>query len=75
MKTLTINIAEKDFLRFGFKSEDVSFEEFVKKIKVELAKQALKDAQKVAAETELSKMSLQDISAEIEAVRGAENSH
>ncbi|MFN7117051.1 MAG: hypothetical protein ACK4TA_09655 [Saprospiraceae bacterium] len=71
MKTLNIAISEKDFNKYGFSAENLSFEELIEKINVELARQALLRAQEIAEQTGLSQMTLEEINAEIQAVRDA----
>lgn len=73
MKTLSISISEKDFNKYGFSDENLSFEELIEKINVELARQALLRAQEIAEQTGLSQMTLDEINAEIQAVRDAKN--
>lgn len=73
MKTITIHIPEQEFLKFGFESESLGFEEFVEKIKIGLAKEALHKAQEIAEQVGLSELSQEEIDAEINAVRRAED--
>lgn len=73
MKTLNIVISEGDFDKYGFSTERLSFEELIAKINMELARQALLRAQEIAEQTGLSKMTLEEINAEIQAVRDAKS--
>ncbi|MBK7870085.1 MAG: hypothetical protein IPJ74_05020 [Saprospiraceae bacterium] len=73
MKTLNIVISEGDFDKYGFSTERLSFEELIAKINNELARQALLRAQEIAEQTGLSQMTLEEINAEIQAVRDAKN--
>lgn len=73
MKTLNIAISENDFYKYGFLTERLSFEELIEKINIELARQALTRAQEIAEQTGLSQMTLEEINAEIQAVRNAKN--
>lgn len=76
MKTLMISITENEFKQFGFQSDSIDFKEFVEKIRNELAKKALYNCHKIAKETGLSQMTLEEINAEINAVRkNAKNRH
>ena len=75
MKTLTINITEKEFLKFGFESENVNFEEFVRKIKIEIAKEAMIKCQSIAEKVGLSNLTLDEIDAEIKAIRNAKGNN
>lgn len=73
MKTLNIVISEGDFDKYGFSTERLSFEELIAKINMELARQALLRAQEIAEQTGLSEMTLEEINAEIQAVRDAKS--
>ncbi len=75
MKTLTINITEKEFLKFGFESENLNLEEFVRKIKIEMAKEAIVKCQSIAEKVGLSNLTLEEIDAEIKAVRNAKGNN
>jgi hypothetical protein len=71
MKTLSVAISESDFEQYGFLEEQLSFEELIKKINLQLARHSLLRAQEIAAEVGLSEMTLAEINAEIQAVRDA----
>jgi hypothetical protein len=72
MKTLNITISEKEFDRFGFPSEDISFEEFIELVRKEIVKEALEQTRSLAEEAGISEMNMADIDTEIRAVRDAE---
>ncbi len=75
MKTLTINLSEKEFLKYGFRSENPDFDEFVRKIKIDLAKEALRNTVSIAEKEGLSAITLEEINQEVKAVRGAKDNH
>lgn len=69
MKTITVSISENEFQSFGFKSDSIVFKELLEKISTELARKALARCHKIAKETGLSEMTLEEINAEIKEVR------
>lgn len=69
MKTLTLIIDEKDCKQYGFNSKEVEFSKIKKIILGEFARKAMDRSLKIAKETGLSKMSMEEINAEIEKVR------
>jgi hypothetical protein len=74
-RTLNVAISEQDFNQLAFTSENVTYEELVKKIKKQLALVALRQAQQLAEQTDLSAMTLDEINAEIKAARDAKRRH
>ena len=72
MKTLTIKIPDQEFLRFGLKSETINFEEFVKEIKIRIAKEAMLNSQSIAEEVGLSELTEEQIDVEIRELRDTE---
>lgn len=75
MRTLNINLSEQDFKKYGLGSESISFEEFISHLKTLIAKEALEKCHLAAQQSGLSSMTLEEIDAEIEAVRNAKNNH
>lgn len=71
MRTISITISEQQFLKYGFNTNTLTFEELLQKLKKELALQALKNAQKSASKAGANRMTLENIDAEITAVRNA----
>ena len=69
MKTITISISEREFEEFGFQSDSLSFKDFLDKINREIAKKALLSCHKIAKETGLSELTMDEINSEIKAVR------
>jgi len=72
---LTIQISEKDFRRLNFPSDNLDWEYFIQRIKTEIAREALANCKAIAIKTGLSKLSLEDINAEINGVRNAKARH
>jgi len=75
MRTITLDLSEKDFKKYDFESEEISFEDFVEKIRNTLARDALKKCQEMAALSDLSRLTLTDINKEVRTVRNAKNRH
>lgn len=75
MKYLSITISDKEFERFGLKKENISFSDFIEIIKNEISKQTLNTVADIAEKYGLSKMTLDEIDDEIQAVRNAKNYH
>lgn len=69
MKTLSVSINDTDFARPGFKDAKISFPELKEKLSIEYAREAMQKCQKIAEETGLSKITIDEIDAEIRAVR------
>ena len=75
MKNLNVSINDFDFSKFGFESDNISFSDLKEKISIEYAKDALIKCNQIAQSTGLSKLTMDEINAEIKAVRNAKNSH
>ena len=71
MKTLNIAISEKQFVKYGFPKEQLTFDEFVKLLKKDLAQEALRKCREIARKSGLSRITMEEIDAEIAAVRQA----
>ncbi len=69
MKTLSINISDLEFSKFGFGKEKFSFSDLVEIISKELDKMKLNDSIELAEKYGHSKMAMDDISNEVNAVR------
>jgi len=69
MMNLSVSINEDDFARLGFKDVKISFSELKEKLGIEYAREALLKCQRIAGETGLSEMTIDEIDAEIQAVR------
>ncbi len=75
MKNLTVPIADADFEKFGFESNVISFDALKEVISIEYAKEAFIKCNQIARATALDKLTLDEIEAEINAVRHAQNSN
>lgn len=75
MKTLSVNISELEFSKFGIKKEKLSFSDLLEIISKEVIKKNLNDAIELAEKYGLSKMTMADISKEVKAVRKNAKNH
>ena len=71
MRTLNISISDLEYDKFGLKGDKLSFTELVDIISNELAKQTLNECVDLAEQYGLSKMTMDEISQEVKAVRDA----
>ncbi len=69
MKTLSVSISELEFNKFGLKKEDFSFSDLLDILSKEIAKQNLNESIALAEKYGLSKMTMADITREVNAVR------
>lgn len=69
MRTINVSISDIEFNKFGLKSDEVSFSELIDIISKELTKQRLNESVELAEKYGLSKMTMDDISKEVNAVR------
>jgi hypothetical protein len=69
MRTLTVSINEAEYLKLGLKDNKISFSELKEKIGIEHARTALAKCHKIARETGLANMTMDEINGEIQAVR------
>ncbi len=76
MKTLNVAISEVEYNKFGIRNDTLSFSEFVELISRELTRQTLTRCVELAEKHGLSKMTMNEISKEVKAVRNnAKNRH
>jgi len=76
MRTLNISISDIEYNKFGLKQEQLSFTDFVELVSKELMRQNLNKCVELADKYELSKMTMDEISNEVKAVRkDAKNRH
>jgi hypothetical protein len=75
MRTLHVNISEENFTKYNLQSGEIQFEDLVEIIKTRLARQALLECNAIADQAGVSDMALEDINAEIQAVRDAKNNY
>jgi hypothetical protein len=69
MKTLTITISDIEFNKFGIKDNNLNFSDFVDIVRKELTRQNLSKCIELAENYELSKMTMDEITNEVKAVR------
>lgn len=75
MKTISVSISDLEYIQFGINSERLSFTELVDIVNKEVAKQTLNRCVQLAEKYKLSKMTMDEISAEVKAVRNAKGNH
>lgn len=72
MRTLQLRVTETDFRKYNLElDQEIEFSELVQKISLEYARKVLLECNEIAQEVGLSEMTLEDINAEIKAVRDA----
>lgn len=72
MRTVQIKVSETDFQKYKLQSE-IKFTDLVDLISREYARKALWECNEIAKQVGLSKMTMDEINAEIKAVRDAKN--
>jgi len=75
MKTLSISISDLEYNQFGINKDKLSFTEFVDIVNKEITKQAMNNCVRLAERYELSRMTMDEISDEVKAVRNAKDNH
>jgi hypothetical protein len=75
MKTISVSISDLEYNQFGIKKDRLSFTEFVDIVNKEITKQALNKCVQLAERYKLSKMTMDEISEEVKAVRSAKGNH
>lgn len=69
MKTLNVTISDIEFNKFGIKDNNLNFSDFVDIVRKELTRQNLSKCIELAEKYELSKMTMDEITNEVKAVR------
>jgi hypothetical protein len=69
MRTLNISISDIEFSKFGIKSENLNFTVFIELVTKELTRQNLNKSLELAEKYGISKMTMEDITNEVKAVR------
>ena len=69
MRTLNISISDLELDKFGIKKDKISFSEFVDLVSKELTRQTLNKCVELAEKYGLSKMTMDEITKEVMAVR------
>lgn len=73
MQTLQIKISDSDMQKYNLASREIKFTELVDLISREYARKSLLECNEIAEQEGLSKMTMDEINAEIKAVRNAKN--
>jgi hypothetical protein len=71
MRTVQIKVSETDFLKYNLGGDDIKFTDLVEVISREYARKALLECNDIAKKVGLSDMTMDEINAEIKAVRDA----
>ena len=69
MKTLNISISDLEYAKFGITNNVLSFSDFVDMVSRELMRKNIEASIKAAEDNGFSSMSMEDIAAEVQAVR------
>jgi len=69
MRTLSIAISDLEFNKFGIKTDKLSFSDFVDIVSKEIIRQNLSKSIELAEKYGLSKLTMEDITKEVKAVR------
>lgn len=69
MRTIQIKVSETDFKKYNLKDSEIKFTDLVELISREYARKALLEANEIAKQSGLSNMTMDEINAEIKAVR------
>lgn len=72
MRTVQIKISETDFQKYNLANGEIKFTDLVEMIRREYARKALLDCNQIAEQVGLSQITMDEINAEIKAVRDAE---
>lgn len=69
MRTLKISISELEYNKFGIPNDQLSFTDFIDLVSRELSRQTLNNSVKLAEKLGLAKLSMDEITNEVKAVR------
>ena len=75
MRTISIDISDLEYQKFGLQSDRVSFSDFVEMVSRELSRQNLAKTVELAERYGLSTMTMKEISEEVKAVRNKNAAH
>lgn len=75
MRTISVDISDLEFQKFGFKAERLSFSTFVDIVSREISRQNLAKTIELAERNGLSNMAMDEISDEVKAVRNNNAAH
>jgi len=71
MKTIQLKISNTDIQKYNIRSKEIKFSDLVDLISKEYARKSLIECNEIAEKEGLSSMTMEDINAEIKAVRDA----
>lgn len=69
MRTLNVSISDIEYSKFGIKNDKLSFTDFIEIVSKELSRQKLSKCIELANKYGLSKMTMDEITDEVKAVR------
>jgi len=69
MRTLNVSISDIEYNKFGLKNDELTFSDFLEIVSKELIRQNLNKCLELADKYGLSKMTMDEISSEVKAVR------
>ena len=75
MRMINVSISDLEYQKFGIQTDKLSFSDFVEIISKEISRQTLNNCVHLAARFGISKMTMEDISHEVKAVRGDAKNH
>ena len=75
MRTISIDISDLEFQKFGLKADRLSFSAFVDIVSRELSRQNLAKTVELAERYGLSSMTMDEISNEVKAIRNNNAAH
>jgi len=75
MKTISISISDLEYNRFGINKDNLSFNELINIVNKKVTQQALSRSVKLAEKYKLSKMTMDEISNEVKAIRNEKVNH
>jgi hypothetical protein len=75
MRTISISISDLEYNQFGISKDNLSFSELVGIVNKKVTEQALIKCVRLAEKYKLSKMTMDEISNEVKAVRHAKINH
>jgi hypothetical protein len=75
MRTISISISDLEYNQFGIKKDDLSFTELVDLVNRRVSRQALDRCVQLSEKYKLSKLTMDEISNEVKAVRNAKDNH
>ena len=69
MRTLNVSITDIEYIKFGLKEEKLTFTDFIDLVSKELTRQNLSKSLELADKYGISKMTMEEITQEVKAVR------